>query len=191
MLKSSDFIEWGVKVSMDNYVPYFNLFLTEFNITTKNKICSLFSNLLHESGNFYYKEEIASGAAYENRKDLGNINKGDGIKYKGLTFAQITGRNNFKAFTKWCKLRYSDFSLDFEESPRATLLPKYCVLSSFWFWQVNNISKYAETDFINVCSIWNTGRIQNPKSPHKINGIQDRVDKYNIISKWCDKNKIT
>lgn len=28
-------------------------------------------------------EEIASGEKYEDRKDLGNINKGDGVKFKG------------------------------------------------------------------------------------------------------------
>ena len=36
------------------------------------------AQLAHESGNFRYMEEIASGAAYEGRKDLGNTQAGDG-----------------------------------------------------------------------------------------------------------------
>ena len=189
-LTINDFKEWEVKVDISSYLPYFNLYLKEFNITSKNKLSSFFANLLHESGNFYYTEEIASGILYEGRIDLGNIVKNDGIKYKGLTFGQITGRNNFKFFTKWCKSRIKDFNLDFEQFPRDTLKPQYCVLASFWFWEVNNLNKYAEKDFINVCSIWNTGRIQDNKNPQTINGLDDRIKKFVIVSKWCDKNNI-
>ena len=188
-LTINDFKEWEVKVDMTLYIPYFNQYLKEFNINSKNKISSFFANLLHESGNFYYKEEIASGAVYEKRKNLGNINKGDGVKFKGLAFGQITGRANFKAFTEWCKNRIINFNLDFEQFPRDILKAQYCVLSSFWFWEVNNLDKYAETDFINVCSIWNTGKIQS-KPAHTINGLDDRIKKFAIISNWCDKNKI-
>jgi putative chitinase len=39
-------------------------------------LLTLLPSLAHESGNFRYMEEIASGAAYEGRKDLGNTEKG-------------------------------------------------------------------------------------------------------------------
>lgn len=188
MFKEKDFIEWGIKPNIAKlYISFFNDYCFEFRVDTRNRILNFFSNLLHESGNLLYKEEIASGIAYEFRKDLGNVNKGDGVKFKGMAFAQITGRANYKAFTKWCKLNIEDFDIDFEITPKALLLPKYCVLSAFWFWKVNNLEKHT---FINVCSIWNTGRIQNPLKPHKINGIEDRKLKYTIIEKWCIKNKI-
>ena len=192
-LTESDLKEWGVKVNTSSYIPYFNEYMTQFNILSKNRIVPFFSNLLHESGNLYYKQEIASGIAYEGRISLGNTQKGDGVKFRGISFAQITGRANFRAFTIWCKATIKDFSIDFEETPLALLLPKYCVLSAFWFWKVNKLEKYADMgDFKNVCSIWNTGRIQDPdpKKAHTINGLADRELKKDIITKWCDKNKI-
>ncbi len=53
----------------------------------------------HESAMGAYMEEFASGRAYEGRADLGNTQVGDGVKFKGRGYVQVTGRSNYQAWS--------------------------------------------------------------------------------------------
>ena len=55
----------------------------------------------HESAGLRYPMEIASGADYEWRADLGNTQSGDGVKFAGTGFIQVTGRANHQDFADY------------------------------------------------------------------------------------------
>lgn len=49
-----------------------------------------------ETDRFNAMHEYATGDAYEGRQDLGNVEPGDGKRFKGRGFPMLTGRKNYK-----------------------------------------------------------------------------------------------
>ncbi len=78
--------------------------MRRFNITNKRRAAAWLGNVAKESGELYYTEEIASGAAYEGRLDLGNTQIGDGVRFKGRGYIQITGRANYTRIARDLKI---------------------------------------------------------------------------------------
>jgi predicted chitinase len=74
--------------------------MRKFGITNKRRAAAWLGNVAKESGELFYTEEIASGAAYEGRTDLGNTQPGDGVRFKGRGYIQITGRANYTRFAQ-------------------------------------------------------------------------------------------
>lgn len=94
---------WNCRESLiqDSEIVELNQCLQKFQINTSSRIRHFISQISHESGGGRYKEELASGSEYEYRSDLGNIQSGDGRKYKGAGYIQLTGRANYQAFANY------------------------------------------------------------------------------------------
>ena len=69
-------------------------------VTDPHHIAYILATAKHESDNFNTLEEYASGAAYEGRSDLGNTQPGDGKRFKGRGYVQLTGRANYKKYAE-------------------------------------------------------------------------------------------
>lgn len=121
------------EVNRNKYIEWLNYFMPKYDIDTDKEIAAFIAQIGHESGQLRYVEEIASGAAYEGRKDLGNTQKGDGKRYKGRGLIQITGRYNYTQLSK-------DLGEDFVKNPELLSTPKYAVQSACWFWNKNKLN---------------------------------------------------
>jgi hypothetical protein len=85
-----------------------------------NQAAYILGTAFHECDQFKTMEEYASGAAYEGRKSLGNTVAGDGRKFKGRGYVQITGRRNY---TDWSKR----LGVDFLKEPKKVSELRYAV----------------------------------------------------------------
>ena len=132
---------YGSSVKIGNYLPFLNSMMPLFEINTLLRERHFIAQVAWESGSFNYNEEIASGAAYEGRKDLGNVNPGDGVRFKGRCLIQITGRNNYTLINK-------ELSIDCVNHPELLSQWDFAVESACWFWRKNGLNELADMDDI-------------------------------------------
>jgi predicted chitinase len=147
----------------EQYLPHINNAMAEAGITTKNQKAAFLSQLAHESGQLRYMEEIASGSAYEGRRDLGNTQPGDGTRFKGRGPIQLTGRSNYRAAGQ-------ALGIDLENNPKRAADPDVGFRTAAWFWKSRGLNSLAEAgNFREVTRRINGG----------YNGLADRQQYYN------------
>ncbi len=156
------------QVNIQKYVGYLNQYMPQYGIDTLLRKRHFIAQVAHESSSFNYVKELASGEAYESRKDLGNIHTGDGVKYKGRGLIQITGRNNYQKLTIDC-------GVDFINNPSTLESPEFATKSACWFWQTNSLNPISDTDNIKAV----TKRINGG-----YNGLEDRIKFYELAKKY-------
>ena len=133
--------------------------MIKYGIDTTRRAAAFLAQLAHESGSLRYVEEIASGEAYEGRKDLGNIAPGDGKRFKGRGLIQITGRANYDEVGK-------ELSYNFILNPENLELPGPAAFSAAWFWFDRGLNRLADIDAFEKI----TRRINGG-----VNGMEDRL----------------
>jgi predicted chitinase len=111
----------------DQVVPILNDTMREFKLNNRLRAAAFLATLAVESGEYKYVEEIASGDAYEGRKDLGNTQPGDGRRFKGHGRIQLTGRDVHKACGDY-------FGIDLIANPKLAAEEPLATKSAGWFW---------------------------------------------------------
>lgn len=101
-----------------------------------------------ESDRFSTTREYASGAAYEGRRDLGNIHPGDGKRYRGRGIIQTTGRANHVDFNNWAKkalpgILKADVP-DFVKHPEALEAFPFAFFSAAYYWDKRDLNRYCQ-----------------------------------------------
>lgn len=133
--------------------------MEEFGINTPARQAAFLAQVCHESGSLRYVRELASGAAYEGRVDLGNSEPGDGVRFKGRGLIQVTGRANYRMCGQ-------ALVLPLEEQPELLEQVVHACRSAGWFWQSRGLNALADAgDFRLITRRINGG----------LNGFADRL----------------
>lgn len=140
------------------YAPLLSDSMARFGIDTPEEIVEFLAQVSHESGEGNYTLELASGKAYEGRKDLGNTQPGWGVLYKGRGLIQCTGYVNYV-------LMGHLLGLDLIAHPELLQEPKHASDSAGAFWWNHHLDDLAlKRDFVAVTKVINGGT----------NGLADR-----------------
>jgi putative chitinase len=167
--------------------------LPDYDINTPQRIAAFMAQCGHESGNFKFlkenlkyraqslvkvwpryfpnmdianqyagKEEMIANRAYANRMGNGPEESGDGWRFCGRGLIQLTGRNNYQSFA-------DSIETDINDIPAYLGTFEGAVQSACWFWETNNLNKFADTgDMLNLTKRINGGTL----------GLDDRIKHY-------------
>jgi predicted chitinase len=139
--------------------------MREYQITSEMRSAMWLAQVGHESVSLVYFEEIASGAAYEGRRDLGNTQPGDGVRFKGRGPIQLTGRSNYANAG-------NALHLPLVSNPPMAADPRYAFRISAWWWGNHGLNSYADRgDVLGATRVINGGT----------NGLDNRRSRYNHI----------
>jgi putative chitinase len=173
--------------------------IKKYNINSPLRLAHFLSQVAHESNNFkvirenlnysaegllkvfpkYFskdtamfsvrKPEIIANIVYSNRMGNGDRSSGDGYKFRGRGFIQLTGKINYESYGKYINVNLID-------NPDL-VATKYPLSSAGWFFQKKGLwSICDEGDNIDTIK----------KVTYRVNGgyngLQDRIEKFNIFN---------
>lgn len=105
------------------------------------------------AANYAGKPEAIANRVYGSRMGNGNEASGDGWKYRGKGFFQITGKDNYEEMSK-------DTGVDYVNNPDLLLREADSMISALWYWNERNLSRYADQDNVDAVSdLINIGKL--------------------------------
>jgi putative chitinase len=116
----------------------FRLTKENLNYSAKglNGIFKKYFPTLESAAPYERKPEKIANKVYGNRMGNGDEASGDGARYCGRGYIQLTGKTNYQAFFK-------SMGLDVNSDP-ALVATQYALASAAWFWNKNGLNKLAD-----------------------------------------------
>jgi len=148
-------------VAVADFAERINKVMANRQIDSTLRQAHFLAQIGHESGELRFRAEIASGEAYQGRADLGNLQPGDGRRFKGRGLIQLTGRANYGEYG-----RAIGREAELLEKPELVETElELCVDVAGWFWAKRGLNALADADDLTRV----TQRINGG-----INGLDDR-----------------
>jgi len=167
--------------------------LPDYDINTPRRVAAFIAQCSHESGGFkylsenlnykaeslmrvwpkYFKDittavryahnpERIANRAYANRMGNGDEASGDGWRFCGRGLIQLTGKDNYQSFADSIETKLEDI-------PHYLATFEGAVQSACWFWETNNLNKWADAgDIVTLTKRINGGTL----------GLDDRMKHY-------------
>lgn len=111
------------------------------------------------------QQERIANKIYASRMGNGPESSGDGWKYRGRGYIQLTGKVNYQSFDKFV-------SDDILTNPDL-VATKYPLLSAAWFWNTRNLNSIADTGAAESVVTSITRRVNGGT-----HGLNDRIIKF-------------
>jgi putative chitinase len=175
-----------------SYVEPMNRTFNRYIIDTPRRISMFLAQVSHESGGLtatqenlnysadrllvvfpkYFKDvdvnayarnpEKIANRVYANRMGNGSESSGDGYRYRGRGFIQLTGKSNYERFAK-------SMLMPLDRAVQYLTTPEGACMSAGWFWDTNNLNELADNGNLLEC----TRKINGGT-----NGLEDRQNQY-------------
>jgi putative chitinase len=182
---------------VENWHKAMMILLPSYEINTPRRISAFIAQCAHESGNFRFlrenlnykweslrkvfpkyfptdelakdyasrpsKQEAIANRVYASRMGNGPESSGDGWKFAGKGLIQLTGKTNYQNFA-------DSIDTPIDDIPEYLMTFEGALQSACWFWETNNLNKWADAgDIQRVSRIVNGGT----------HGMEDRIQRYN------------
>lgn len=183
--------------AVDKWLPWLNMTMVRFNISTPMRQAMFLSQIAHESGGFRHVSENLNYSASALRRVFGKYFPTDEMAYEyarkpekiaNRVYANRMGNGNEASGDGWKyrgrgliqltgKNNYLSFSLAADNNslidPGLLTEPEYAAMSAGWYWQDNGLNVLADTGDVRAV----TRRINGG-----YNGLADRQKKYETLT---------
>lgn len=157
---------------VDQWYEALTQLLPDYEINTVPRVAAFLAQCAHESGEFRilkenlnykaeslrkvfpkyfpndalaqqyaHNQEAIANRVYGNRMGNGDEASGDGFRYCGRGLIQLTGKDNYTAFAE-------SLEIPVEDVPEYLGTFEGAVQSACWFWETNDLNKWADKNDI-------------------------------------------